>query len=545
MREYQTDVLVVGAGLAGLRAAVRGIREGLKTLIAYQGAGASRHVLAFNAIIPGESADSEQAFIDDMLRSGGGINNLPLVKRFVKLSGELLYSLESVGFKPDRDEQGRYLRRHLGGSSHPRSFYSSDSTGGDILKTLWEYLRTNGAEELPSTRILLPVLGNDEILGAIGFDTSSGEEVLIQAKSIVLAGGGLGALFAGSTYPPDVDGSCAAFALLAGAELTDMEFVQFEPTVCFTHEKINRMEMPTAMLGDGAMLRNSSGERFMLRYGYQKEAGIEKALMAKCIYREIQEGRGSPSGGVYFDGRTIPTDLLKRYELRLRRLQEAGIDLTKEMVEVKPVAHSHMGGIRTDEHCAACLPGLFAAGECAGGLHGASRIAGNSGAEALVLGDLAGMSAAMYARKKAWLPAEALKKAASDSVDKANLFTEKIRCIPEDFSAQMSALLAKGCEIMRNAQTMNEALAEMQKIKDTCLHKAGSPPSLMRKIEAAGQLLVAQCVLSAALMRQESRGAHCRSDFPDEQSDWKVNIVHNFEKSELHCRCDNREQQYI
>lgn len=530
MREYRTDVLVVGAGLAGLRAAARARREGGSVLIVHQGKGASGGVLAFNAV-DAASGDSTELYLEDIMRSGGEINNPALAQRFVSLSPGLLASLKQYGYEPDKGGDGVYLRRHLGGNSKARSFYSGDGTGGAVTACLWRWLRENGAAELPRVRAWLPVVMNGGMAGVVAADADSGEEVFIRAAATVLAGGGIGRLFAGSTYPADVDASCEALGLLAGAELVDMEFVQFEPTVCFTHPAVDRMEMPTAMLGDGAKLLNGRGERFMLQYGFEREAGIEKAFMAKCISREIAEGRGSPNGGVCFDATDIPPEILTRYALRVKRLADAGIDLTKDSVEVKPVAHSHMGGIRIDENTATRVPGLFAAGECSGGLHGASRIAGNGGAEVLVMGDAAGEAAAKACGD---VPErEAFLRAAREAVDGIAAGYGAAGA-PENFAARIAGILARGCGILRDGAGLEAAAAELDAAESERLSaSAAAAVSPERSVAALGQMLTARCILSAALRRAESRGAHCRADFPDASPEWKANIVHRLDNGRL------------
>ena len=541
VQEYEADVLVVGAGLAGLRAAARATREGKSVLVVSKGNGASGGVLAFNALLPDTDDAGRNLFFDDMMQSGGGINSRPLVETFVELSCGLLASLEEYGYAPDRDENGNFRRRHLGGSSTPRSFFSGDATGGVITGRLWNWLRNHGVRELPGVDVFLPVLADGQIAGVLGTRLSNGEMVAVSARSVILAGGGVGRLIDGSTYPHDVDGSCEALGLLAGAELVDMEFIQFEPTVCFTHPAINRMEMPTAMLGDGAVLKNAQGERFMRRYGCPTEAGVEKGFLARCIQKEIDAGRGGAAGGIYCDAREISPAVLGRYALRVQRLLDAGVDLKTDMVEVKPVAHSHMGGIRIDANTMTRVPGLFAVGECSGGLHGASRIAGNGGAEVLVMGDASGAAASLYATDASQLKPESFRGAVDTALMNAELHFASAPISGESIR-QAGELLAQSCTVFRRPEAMERCVASLHSMN---ADDGGTMP-LPDAVRTRANLFLATAIATAALQRQESRGAHARIDYPEQREEWNGNIVHSLEcdaaHAELACRFERLSQ---
>lgn len=530
MNLYEVDLLVIGAGISGLRAAWQGVKNNYKTAIAYIGEGASPGILAFNVPKTSDSSnDNCQVYYDDIISSGRYLNNHKLAKNLSLLSIELTNSLKEIGYQPEKDEKGNYLRRHLGGCSYPRSLFSGDSTGKDIMLALWSALREKNVIEIENVKILMPIMKERRLIGAIGIHLQTKELIYIKAKNTVLASGGLGRLYKGSTYPSDVSGSSAMFALLAGAKITDMEFIQFEPTVCFTHPSIDKMEIPTAMFGDGAYLKNKTGNRFMLSYGFKNEAGIEKSFMAKCINKEIKEGRGSRNGGVYFDARHLPKDILEKYSLRVNRLKEAGYDLSKDLVEVRPAAHSHMGGVVIDENCYSGVPGLFIAGEAAGGVHGASRIAGNSGSDVLVFGDRAGYFASKdIANNKINYTRELWDEAVHLAQNRMQGILIKSMDPQIDITDETSALLASYCGIEREGKLLDFALGKLYKLKkNTTEIHSPSIDEIEIGLDNFRSILLTEAILMAAFLRQESRGPHVRLDYPNEREFFEKNISHS------------------
>lgn len=509
-KNVSCDVLIVGAGLTAMRAASRTAEAGLTTVMAFVGSGASPHVLGFNAVREsGAYNDSTERLYDDMIRAGRYLNSPQVVRSYVNGAHCLLSDLEKIGYIPDLDESGEPFRRHLGGNSVPRTFFSGDNTGGAILEKLKAHLEKLGVIMLPGVTITAPVLHFGEVVGALGFD-KCGNSVAIRAGTVISAGGGLGSLYKGSTYPTDVCASSAAFCLLAGAELTDMEFIQFEPTVCFSHVAIDRMEMPTAMLGAGAALRNIRGERFIEKYGYEKEAGLEKAILSRLIAEEM---RRTKHDCVYFDAKSLSVNELEKYAIRVARLKKAGIDLKLDMVPVRPAAHSHMGGVKIDGMCKTAVPGLLCAGEAAGSLHGASRIAGNGGGEALITGALAGDTAVALGRQL--ISPQLFEKAVFDSL-------ARYGSLPS-FSAQdikrAGELLGTGAKLIRTKDTLLSALDAIHMSGD-----ATREDTTDRSATRFAKIKICECILNSAYLRCESRGAHIRSDYPNETEQWRVNL---------------------
>ncbi len=522
MKIRNCDLLVIGAGLSGLRAALRAALSGFKVIILSKGCGASPGVLGFNAVFhSGKQQDSAELLKKDMCAAGGDLNDPGVLEAFAAGEEKLLGELEEEGYRPERGAGGEYLRRHLGGNSVPRSFFSSDRTGAAIRESLLKKLSFAGAEMLCG-EATAPVMREGRCIGAF-FRGEGGGLSCILADCTLAAAGGIGRLVEGSTYPEDVDGFSAAFCLLAGAELINMEFLQFEPTVCFDRPGIAGMEMPTAMLGDGAVLRNAEGRRFILDSGVLSEAGMEKAKMALLIAREIREGRGK-NGGVFFDASALPEEVRGKYALRAERLRKAGYDLSKDLIPVRPAPHSHMGGVRIGSDCSTAVPGLFCCGEAEGSLQGASRIAGSGGGEALVTGGMAGQ--AVTDLLKMLRNETAVKRLSSGQAEAAVLESlsewaafpapcpETLKRIPR--------ILAEGIPIIRDASSMRTALDELEELKKETGPASDGPD---RGVLRFAKLLCAESMLRAALRREESRGAHYRSDFPLRSEAWNRCIV--------------------
>ena len=395
----ETDVLVLGGGLAGHRAAIAAREAGAAVDLVYLGSGASPGVICFNVPLGVEDArDSEAAYAEDMLRGGYQLNDRALVEVLAAGTKAALVELEKIGVEFARRE-GRHAQRHLAGSRYPRSVYSPEGLGPSGLRRMDARCRELGVRVHQGWKVIALLRDEDGVAGALAVRRRSGDLLSVHARAVVLAMGGIGRLYEDSTYPVDVGADAYALAFDAGARLVDMEFVQFEPTVTVWPDGCRGMEMPTAMLGDGAHLKNAGGERFMFRYNADHgEKRIEKARMSLCIQREIDEGRGLPDRTVLFDTTVVPPDRLESYASHCKRLRNAGLEPTREGPHVRPAAHSHMGGVWIDRDGWSGIPGLWAGGEAAGGVHGASRLAGNSGSDILVFGARAGRGAAVGAR---------------------------------------------------------------------------------------------------------------------------------------------------
>ncbi|MEO6960029.1 MAG: FAD-binding protein, partial [Burkholderiaceae bacterium] len=410
--------------------------------------------------------------------------------------------------------------RHLSGSKYPRSVYVKSGTGNAILGAISKSAIKLGVKEHLALRIMSLIKVDNRVCGALALDRRTGTLTAFLAGSTVMATGGIGRLYSESTYPADIFGDSYALALDAGATLVDMEFVQFEPTVVSTPEAVKGMEMPTAMLGDGAIMTNTQGERFMCRYNPPDcEKRIEKAKMALFIQKEIDEGRGTDNGSVYFDVTGLSPECLHGYVTHYRRLVNAGVDPSSTPIQIHPAAHSLMGGIKIDNRCYSGVPGLFACGEAAGGVHGASRIAGNGASDAIVFGRVAGKTAQQMLSALTPAYCSKAKEIAESHFQRAQKpmpverATPYLQLIPEIMASKVG-IRRSGASLKEAVDSLRVLLAEIQDTWD------GSPFHPLAGARSAA--LVGLSIAGSALRREESRGAHFRTDFPTRDDErWK------------------------
>lgn len=472
-----TDVLVLGGGLAGHRAAVAARESGADVTMLYAGRGASPHLICFNVPLDAQDPrDSGAVYVEDMLRGGCHLNDRPLVETLAADTPAVLAELEAIGVEFVRRD-GRYAVRDLAGSTYPRGVYSPHGLGPSALRRLEARGRALGVRFVPGWKVIGLLTDGPDVAGALAVRRRTGEVLAVRARAVVLAMGGLGRLYEDSTYPVDVAGDAYALGYDAGARLVDMEFVQFEPTVVVHPAGCRGMEMPTAMLGDGAHLKNVRGERFMFRVNPgHGETRIEKARMSLAIQREIDEGRGLADGTVLFDTTVVSPDLLEGYTSHMKRLRSAGVEPTRQAPHVRPAAHSMMGGLRIDRDGWSGVPGLWAGGEAAGGVHGASRLAGNSGSDILVFGARAGRAAAASLRNaptsRDWARIEAGAVAPLEAA-----VGHASGAAPEEVKAAVCGIMGRAAGLYRREGDLRQGLAELAGRPD-----AGLPHALRRRL---------------------------------------------------------------
>jgi succinate dehydrogenase/fumarate reductase flavoprotein subunit len=523
-RIYESDVLVIGKGLAGARAADEAVRRGARVTLANKGGGSSPEVMGFNTTIGPD--DSVEDYLEDTLRSGSYINNRPVAARLAEnADGEIAF-LEKLGLVFDRNPDGNYNLMQTLGSSHKRMVHYQSLTGVTALKLLLDDCRKRGVEFVEPVMILNLLKHGSRVTGASALDLRSGELVFFLCKAVVLAAGGCGDIYPLTTYPHGITGDGYVMAYRAGAELVDMEFLQYDPCGFVTPPKLRGRVMVTTLLNEGAELYNEAGKRFVIEdYGTYN---IQKSEIARRIYMEIAAGKGTQNGGIYYDLTKLPHDRVAiDHNLFYDPALAAGLDLTKEPAEVAPLAHSCTGGLVIDRDCAATLEGLFAAGEVAGGIHGANRIGGSAGTEIFVYGCLAGKSAAECAAEAKGQPDPG---AIEPDAERERETFEKWKkgkggLSPREMRDKVGQALHKGMGMIRNEKGIDGCLRELESLEGELDGlNARTTENLMHGYTLRNTLDIAKIQAAASRMRKESRGVFYRDDCPATDGKWTKNI---------------------
>ena len=570
-QRFSYDVLVIGAGGAGLRAAIEAAANGAKVGVVCKSLlGKAHTVMAEGGIAAAlanvDDRDNWRVHFADTMRGGQYLNNWRMAELHAKEAPECVRELEAWGALFDRTKDGRILQRNFGGHKYPRLAHVGDRTGLEMIRTLQDHGIHCGMEVHMECTVLSLLLDSGRIAGACGYDREKGLFQLWQAKAVVLATGGIGRAFKVTSNSWEYTGDGLALAYRAGAELQEMEFVQFHPTGMVWPISVRGILVTEGVRGEGGVLRNSEGRRFMFdeipdlykeqtadneEEGWRYTQGDRNARrppelltrdhVARCINREVKAGRGTPHGGVFLDIAWIKKHLPKAEEHIKRKLpsmyhqfkQLADLDITKEPMEVGPTTHYMMGGIRVDgDSQMSNVPGLFAAGEAAAGLHGANRLGGNSLSDLVVFGRRAGRYAAEFAKSNGANGAvdeqqlQSTAKAALEPFDRG-ASGENPYQVQYDLQEAMQDLVG----IVRTESEMQQALIKIDGFQ-TRAHQAGITGHRQYNngwhtaIDLSSLLLVSEAITRAALLRKESRGAQFREDFPNKDSEWgKHNII--------------------
>ncbi len=571
MPDYQTheyDVLVIGAGGAGLRAAIEASANGVKVGVVTKSLlGKAHTVMAEGGIAAAlsnvDERDNWKVHFADTMRGGQYMNDWRMAELHAKEAPDRVRELEAWGALFDRTKDGRILQRNFGGHRYPRLAHVGDRTGLEMIRTLQDHGIHLGMEVHMEATVVTLLKDGGRIAGAFGYERERGRFLLFRAKAIVLATGGIGRAFKITSNSWEYTGDGHSLAFEAGASLMDMEFVQFHPTGMIWPPSVRGILVTEGVRGEGGVLKNKEGRRFMFddipenyrtqtadneEEGWRYTQGDRNARrppelltrdhVARCIVREVREQRGSPHGGVYLDIAWIKTRLPNGPEHIKRKLpsmyhqfkQLADIDITQEPMEVGPTTHYMMGGVRVDSDSQMSdIPGLFAAGECAAGLHGANRLGGNSLSDLLVFGKRAGEYAASFAKENAaaQVDSAAIEEAARGAVEPFARTGENPYQVQLDLQETMQELVG----ICRREDEMRGALDRLEKLKERVArvsvvghreYNGGWHTAL----DLHHLLTVSEIVTLAALERKESRGAHFRDDFPAKsETEGHSNIV--------------------
>jgi succinate dehydrogenase / fumarate reductase flavoprotein subunit len=541
MEKYEThehDVLIIGAGGAGLRAAIEALGQGARVGVVCKSLlGKAHTVMAEGGIAAAmanvDASDDWRTHFCDTMRGGKFLNNWHMAQIHAQESPERVRELEQWGALFDRTADGNILQRAFGGHTFKRLCHVGDRTGLEMIRTLQDrgvHLGIDVYMECAITRLLKD---GDRIAGAFGYWRENGRFIVFKAKSIVIATGGIGKAWRITSNSWEYTGDGMALAYEAGAELMDMEFVQFHPTGMVWPPGVQGILVTEAVRGEGGILTNKDGERFMERYDPEKMELSTRDVVARAIYTEAKEGRGTEHGGAYLDISHKPAEYVrKKLPSMYHQFRElADVDITTGPMEVGPTCHYMMGGIRVDAETAESnVSGLFAAGEAAAGLHGANRLGGNSLSDLLVFGRRAGLSATAHANKAGGtIVHDADVEAATREM--VEPFERNDGDSPYNVHRDLQETMQNYVGIFRNEEDLKQGLSEIQKLKTRAANVRvdGSRlfnPGWHLARDLKSMLTVSEAVALSALERRESRGAHSRIDFPKDDNEWsKLNNI--------------------
>jgi succinate dehydrogenase / fumarate reductase flavoprotein subunit len=589
LERYKYDVLVIGAGGAGLRAAVEARESGLRVAIICKSLFGKAHTVmaeggAAASMGNANSNDNWMVHFRDTMRGGKFLNHFRMAELHAKESPDRIWELEMWGALFDRTKEGKISQRNFGGHEYPRLAHVGDRTGLELIRTMQQKIvalqqadkRDHGDyeshikvfAELTITEILKE---NGKIAGAYGYWRESGSEVLFEAPAVIIATGGVGKTFKITSNSWEGTGDGHALALKAGANLVDMEFLQFHPTGMVWPPSVRGILVTESVRGEGGILTNTNGERFMFKYipdvfkdkyaDNEEEADrwyvdqdnnrrppelLPRDEVARAINSEVKAGRGTEHGGVFLDvSKRIPADVIKKrlpsmwhqfYEL-------AGVDITKEAMEVGPTCHYVMGGVEVEPDTAAAVgvPGLFAAGEVAGGMHGSNRLGGNSLSDLLVFGRRAGMGAAAYVKQNSTASvSDATVAAAAARIEAPFARTGGENSY--SLHAELQEVTHNLVGIIRTGSELKEAIEKIAEIRKRSANVAVSGgrkfnPGFHLAFDLDNMLLVAESTAKSAISREESRGGHTRDDFPGMDAGWRQsNHIASFDGNQVNVR---------
>ena len=537
---HECDVLVIGSGGAGCRAAIEARKFNLDVLIVSKGlsfkSGCTTlaeggYNAAFGYV---DSEDSVDVHFNDTMKGGAYLNDMGLVRILVDEAQDRLIELESYGAIFDRQDSGKLNQRPFGGQSFRRTCFQGDRTGHEMMMALKEEVtrqKIHTFDEVMITSLIMDK-GNNKVIGACGVSLRNSKFIIFKSKSTVIASGGAGWLYPVTSNAIQKTGDGYGLAYTAGADLIDMEQIQFHPTGMLYPESRRGVLVTEAVRGEGGKLFNVKMERFMEKYDERGELAT-RDVVARAIYNEIREDRGTHNGGVYLDVTHLPNEVIEeKLETMLLQFMDVGVDIRNEAMEVAPTAHHFMGGARIKPDCETTVKNLYAAGEVTGGIHGANRLGGNALADTQVFGKRAGQSAAKNALNNELEYNEVHVNGEENRI--INLFkTGDI--YPHQIKTELMEVMWEKVAIIRNEDGLKSALKKIDELKSKSLNMnipegMGFNKNLLDALEIENMLTVASLVTQSALLRRESRGSHYREDYPEKDERWNRSIVLNKNK---------------
>ena len=532
-----TDILIIGAGGAGLRAAIEANEMGIKTTIVSKSLlGKAHTVMAEGGIAasPGnvDKEDNWKVHFTDTYEEGVQLGNWRMVEFLAKEAADRVYELERYGALFDRTPEGKISQRAFGAHTYRRLCHVGDKTGLELIRTLQDKVAHTDVRIYDEFVISKIFATGGKVTGAMGFSMREGKFYVFNCKAVIIASGGVGRLFKVTSNSWESTGDGLAMAFRAGAAIMDMEMVQFHPTGMIWPPSVRGLLVTEGVRGDGGILLNNKGERFMLKYSPEKKELDARDVVARCNYKEIMEGRGTEHGGVYLDishkGAKFIMEKLPSMYMQYKEF--AGVDITKEKMEVAPTTHYHMGGIRVDPITNMTnVDGLFASGEAACGVHGANRLGGNSLIDLLVFGRRSGRSAAQFCSENSIHDVSDTE--IEEEIARVTKFVERKDPVnPYPIMNRLRETMSARVGIIRNEKDLQVALDTITEIKQKIGNIGVSQgikfnPGLIACLELENMIQNAELLVKGAIERKESRGAHTRSDFPGTRDEWHKNIV--------------------
>jgi succinate dehydrogenase / fumarate reductase flavoprotein subunit len=544
---HDVDVLVIGAGGAGLRAAIEASAQGARVGVVCKSLlGKAHTVMAEGGVAAAlahvDPTDSWKVHFKDTMLGGKMLNNWRMAQLHAQEAPDRVRELEHWGAVFDRTQDGRILQRNFGGHSSPRLAHVGDRTGLEMIRTLQDHGVHQGLEVFMECTVTRLLTQDRRVVGAFAYWRETGRFVTFRAKAVVIATGGIGKSYKITSNSWEYTGDGHALALGAGAELIDMEFFQFHPTGMVWPPGVMGLLVTEAVRGEGGLLRNSKGERFMERYDPKRMELSTRDMVARAIYTEVKEGRGTPHGGAFLDISHKPAEVVKKKlpSMYHQFMEFANIDITKGPMEVGPTAHYAMGGVRVDADTgAATVPGLFAAGESSGGMHGANRLGGNSLSDLLVFGRRAGAGAAAYAAKAPGHAALDSAQVASAEREMLEPFERASGPDPYSIHRKLQDSMQSFVGIFRTEEDLTKGVDAVTALRKEAraVRVEGSRafnPGWHLAHDLKNMLQISESLARCALQRKESRGAHARLDYPSLDPQFgKVNSVVTLDGDEV------------